>query len=268
MKNKRTKNILALTALFSLVGCNATKKSENKASESATEEAYKEKEIACASYSVSFRQNETKDSIYPYFSLKGQDSSFYSDTPITLSVRSKSSGIIETFSEALYTKGYDFIKEEKDGYSLTSEIKTDNGSVFSIKDTYQNRSDLITINREIEILEADTKDAGFASIIKFKDRSPVSHDKYDYFMPSIIYKDTEDMVNGAIFSNTDLTGRIYVKETRTGLPMMYLRNQMTNVSFSLSHIANNMLMPTVNFYYQWLRNLTISAFFVRFYFFL
>lgn len=239
MKNKRTKTILALTALFSLVGCNSVKESEYQTSESATEEAYKEKEITCSSYSVSFRQNETKDSIYPYFSLKGQDSSFYSDTPITLYVRSKSSGIIETFSESVYTKGYDFIKEEKDGYVLTSEIKTDNGSVFLIKDTYQNRSDLITINREIEILEADTKDAGFASTIKFKDKSPVSHDKYDYFMPSIIYKDTEDMVKGAIFSNTGLTGRIYVKETRTGLPMMYLRNQTTNVSFSLSHIADN-----------------------------
>ena len=236
---KRIQTICALATLFSLVSCSSSTESESKETESGSSDVFQEKSLECSTYQVTFKQNDDKSSIYPYFSLSSESSFFYSDTPISLIVRSKSSGIIETFSENIYTKGYDQLTETKDGYILSSQVKTDNGSLFSVKDTYTNASDLITINREVEVLQANDKDAGYATSIKFKDMNAVSHDKYDYFMPSIIYKDTEDMVNGAIFSNTDLTGRIYVKETRTGLPMMYLRNQTTNVAFSLAHIADS-----------------------------
>ncbi len=239
MKKRRINAICALTALLGVVGCSTTTETEKKETESASNESFQEKTIECSTYNVAFKQNEDKSSIYPYFSLNSASASFYSDTPITLIVRSKSSGIIETFTESIYTKGYDLLTETTDGYILSSEIATDNGSLFSVKDTYKNVSDLITINREVEVVKADNKDAGYATTIKFKDSNPVKYDQYDYFMPSIIYKDTEDMVNGAIFSNTDLTGRIYVKETRTGLPMMYLRNQKEKIAFSMAHIANN-----------------------------
>lgn len=240
MKNKSAKTILGLTMLLTLTGCGQDKTDGGSITESSTSTEFAEKVMDCSSYFLTFKQNEAKDSIYPYFSLKNLSAYyFYSDTPITLTVRSKSSGIIESFTESVYTKGYDLITEIKDGYILSSDVKTDNGSIFSVHDTYKNEANLITINREIEVMEASEKDAGYASSIRFKDSSPVSYEKYDYFMPSIIYKDTEDMVNGAIFSNTGLTGKIYVKETRTGLPMMYLRNQDTKVSFSLAHIANH-----------------------------
>ncbi len=235
---KRIQTICAIASLISLVGCTSNTESESKGTETASSDVFEEKSIACSSYQVTFKQNEDKSSIYPYFSLSS-DSYFYSDTPISLIVRSKSSGIIETFSENIYTKGYDQLSETQNGYVLSSQIKTDNGSLFSVKDTYQNVSDLIIINREVEVLEASDRDAGYATSIRFKDMNAVKNDQYDYFMPSIIYKDTEDMVNGAIFSNTDLTGRIYVKETRTGLPMMYLRNKTKNVAFSLAHIADS-----------------------------
>ena len=240
-KRKTLKTIITLSAFLSVAGCGTatSEQTENK-TESASSEGYSEKTIDCASFSVTFKQNEAKDSIYPYFYTKGAtESSYYSDTPIAIVVRSKSSGIIETYTESTYYKGYDLLTETNNGYVLSSQVKTDNGSVFSVKDTYQNISDLIVVNREVEVIEANSKDAGFASSIKFKDQKPVTYDKYDYFMPSIIYKDTQDMVNGAIFSNTDLTGKIYVKETRTGLPMMYLRNQESNIAFSLAHIADN-----------------------------
>ena len=241
-KTKTLKTFLALSALLSLVGCGGAASSEQSESksESASSGGFSEKTIDCSSFSLTFKQNEAKDAIYPYFYTKeASESSYYTDTPITIAVRSKSSGIIETYKEYTYTKAYSSLAEADGGYVLSSQLETDNGSIFSVKDTYKNVSDLIVVSREIEVLKASANDAGFASSIRFKDQSPVTYDKYDYFMPSIIYKDTQDMVNGAIFSNTDLTGRIYVKETRTGLPMMYLRNQQSNTAFSLAHIADN-----------------------------
>ena len=61
-----------------------------------------------------------------------------------------------------------------------------------------------------------------------------STDDFEYFLPSILYKDTENLPASAIANNLYLD-KIYVKETRMGLPMAMMRGIDSGKYISISH---------------------------------
>lgn len=192
-------------------------------------------ELNASSYSMKF---DLKNGLYSPFIVfidKPEERVIYNDQPILVSVRSKSTGIIETYKENQYFGQYSKITKINDSLSCEGTVTTETGSEFLITDSYSLVEDTIKIDRTITINKSSEYDEGFSSCIRFKDADSKSPSDYEYFMPAIIYKDSSHMKSGAIFSNTDLVGRIYVKETRTGLPMMLLRNKINNYSFSLAH---------------------------------
>lgn len=181
--------------------------------------SYEEVELTADTFSLKLVKND--DNLLSPVIFIGNEESLYSDQPIVVNVRSQSSGIIETFSETSYASGYTSFRETENGYLFSGEVETKNHSLFAVEDAYSIENGALIVRRNVSVKEAGEKDAGYSSTIRFMDKHSSSSADYDYFMPSIIYKDTENMTSGAIFSNTDLVGKIYVKETRTGLPMMY-----------------------------------------------
>lgn len=197
-------------------------------------------ELVGEGFNLKFAPNSDASGIYASFYVDGKDTpAFIGKEPCVVNIRTKSSGIIETFTESIVSSSYKSLSKDGSGsYYLYGTVTSRNGSEYSIEDQYSLKDGAIVIKRNIEVTKASENDAGYSTTIKFNDNNPVSSSEYDYFIPSIIYKDTQDMVNGAIFSNTDLVGRNYVKETRTGLPLMYTRNITNNYAFTLAHVDN------------------------------
>ncbi len=117
-----------------------------------------------------------------------------------------------------------------------AELTSPGGSVFRISDTYEaSDEDAIVISREVSVVSASGSEPGFASVYVLEHGSPVGNGEYEYFIPSILYRDTDCMRQGAVASDLDFP-RVMVKETRCGLPMVMLRDSMNRKAFSLSHL--------------------------------
>lgn len=243
---------LALTAAL-LMGCapanqngDSTLTSSSTVEESVSEPDPGPTDVALEheNFSLKFSLDQTTSKYGSYLTFKDKnDYSIYSNETVVVNVRTKSTGIIETYKEETYAVGYDSFETLTNGYAFKATVETKGGSSFEVVDNYTVDAGVVKISRKVKVLEANESETGFSTTIRFKDAAYEDPEEYDYFMPAIIYKDTSNMTSGAIFSNVDLVGRIYVKETRTGLPMMYLRNANKNYAFSLAHIANNI---TVN----------------------
>lgn len=161
----------------------------------------------------------------------------YNKKPASLRVRGKGQGIgVETFQEKFYDEPYDTIKKMAYGYKLTSTITTSHGSEFFIEDAYYVSNEVFGVARSITINVANAEDAGFASIYKMFDGTNGNYfDDFDYFIPSILYKNGENVVSGAIASNLDLD-QFSVKETRCGLPMVMARSKASGLSTAIMHL--------------------------------
>lgn len=136
-----------------------------------------------------------------------------------------------------YTASYSSVKKQDDGYLAEATVTTDNGSVFSVKDAwYVVNNSSYGMKRTVTVTKASSQDVGFASVVTLLNgEGATSYDKFDFFIPSILYKDSEAVVSGAIASNLDWK-QIYVKETRTGLPMVMARSKESGYSLALTHL--------------------------------
>lgn len=176
----------------------------------------------------------------------GGKKAFSSNKPCSISIRTPSSGVLDTFSHRSYSKSYEAIGKGNDYLTLSGTISTENGSSFSIKDIYyvKKGSRGFVVERTVTIDTASPLDYGFSSSFSLSDATlSDDYSEFTYFIPSIIYKDTSEMRSGAIASNLDLSGSVMVKETRTGLPMSFIRNSTTGLSVSLSHLQPDIVAP-------------------------
>ncbi len=248
------KSILALaTSLSLLVGCSdingSTTTSQQQIdnplnlpilNESSFVDEENKKGILLNDFKLIFNVNN--DSTYGVQLIHTEDEKIasYNKTPASLRVRGKGSGIgVESFTETFYNNAYDTIKKTDYGYKLTSTVKTKNGSEFFIEDSYYISNNVFGIARSVTINTANSEDAGFASIYKMLDGTNGNYyDDFDYFIPSILYKNSENVVSGAIASNLDLD-QIFVKETRCGLPMVMERSKYSGLSTAIMHLEPN-----------------------------
>lgn len=87
----------------------------------------------------------------------------------------------------------------------------------------------------MKVKEARAEDIGFASTISFQTglRSSDNND-FEYFIPSVLYRNTSEVREDAVAADLN-TDRMYVKETRTGLPLAMLREKITGTTLTLMH---------------------------------
>lgn len=158
--------------------------------------------------------------------------------PATVKVRGKGQGIgVETYKETTYSVAYTDVTTQKWGYRATADVKTEKGSIFRVTDDYYlTANGVFAMARDVQVIEANAADVGFASIVSLVNGSASNYyDDFDYFIPSILYKNGEQVVSGAIASNLDLD-RVWVKETRTGLPMVMAFHKAEAYGLALAHI--------------------------------
>lgn len=163
---------------------------------------------------------------------------FLQEEMVNVKVRGKGTGIgIETYTERTYKTAYTSMEKTNYGYDLMGTIQTKQGSEFEVHDAYYLvNEDVFNIYRYVNVVKANEEDVGFASTVSLANADGIDdYSQFEYFIPSILYKDGQNVVSGAIASNLDLD-RVYVKETRTGLPMVMARNKEKGYSLALTHV--------------------------------
>lgn len=171
---------------------------------------------------------------------------FYATKPAQVKVRGVGMGIgVETYTEKTYSAKYSQINQKSYGFECIANVTTNAGSVFEVIDDYYIvASGEFGIKRTVNVVSAVSDDVGFASIVSFANASHSDYyEDFDYFIPSILYKDASNVVSGAIASNLDLD-KLYVKETRTGLPMVMAFHSDQKYGLALAHISPEVSVGT------------------------
>lgn len=161
----------------------------------------------------------------------------YNKTPIMLRVRGKDTGLLASYKEVSYNGAYSTIDQKTYGYLCKGTLKTENNSEFEFTDNYYiSYTQGITMDRVVKVITANEKDVGFASLFSLINaKNKNSYEDFEYFIPGILYKNSSNMPSSAIASSLD-TSRIYVKETRGGVPMAMMRDIDEGSFTSLSHV--------------------------------
>lgn len=152
----------------------------------------------------------------------------------------------DTHASLQYAAAYKSVRKRGDKLIATANITTDAGSVFIIKDKYSCIDGMaIEVVRDVTVKKSNPQDLGYASRFSLDfalgDGDVAS---YHYFIPSILYKNTEQTRPSAV--GADLSGeRMYVKETRTGLPLAMLRDAESGNYITLAHFKPQISVGTV-----------------------
>ncbi len=162
---------------------------------------------------------------------------FQNETPAILNVRGPATTLLGSFDESSFSAGYATVAERDYGYLARATVTTEKGSSVLFEDAYYiSAGGSFAVSRRTEVVTANAKDLGFQTVYSIADAGKSKkYSDFDYFIPAILYKDSQDMVNGAIASNLNLD-KMYVKETRTGLPLSMLRNKSNGRSVAIAHL--------------------------------
>ena len=235
-----------LLSTFLLMGC-----SYSSTSNTVTSNIYKEGELPTApqeafqtinnnfslvskNYELIF---ENDNNVYEVHIAKKENHNTLYKTINSIQINIRDKGGLIGYNEKKYTSSYNSITQTSYGYLLSSTISSQKGSKFLIEDAYYIlKEDIFALQRKITVIEANPNDYGFASQIRFFEESLSNkYTDFDYFIPSILYKDSSNMPGGAICSNLDLN-QVYVKETRMGLPMVMAHNKTNFNTLALTHL--------------------------------
>lgn len=133
--------------------------------------------------------------------------------------------------------GANYRQAEKQGNALVCKatLTTGKGSEFEVTDTYQAGGDghVLSLSRKIDVTKAAGKDHAFNSYVILHDEQLREASAYEYFIPSLIYKDASNLGGtsiGADFGHDWILAR----EERMGLPLAMLREKESGISVSLT----------------------------------
>ena len=147
-------------------------------------------------------------------------------------------GVIRTTygQPAEAARGYDEIREENGEITATARVVSDAGSVFLFTDRYCPADGGVMLSRSVEVATAGEGDKGFDTEFRFGAEEGVAP---EWFIPSLLYKDSDDIIETAAFSSATLDyEQNLVRETRCGLPMIMMRDPVSGFSAAMSHIAD------------------------------
>lgn len=183
-------------------------------------------------FRLEFRENDGGFGVYL---TENGEIMYQNDAPAIISVRDEGNEK-ESFETDDFSFAYSTVEKSDRGVEAVAFVKTEKGSEFKVTDIYHvPDSGVFTVTRNVTVT-ADEGDAGFRSVYSFCDpEGSQTAKQHDFFIPSILYKDSEDMVSTAIGSNLNVS-KLYVKETRTGLPLAMLRSKSSKYSVAISHL--------------------------------
>lgn len=100
------------------------------------------------------------------------------------------------------------------------------GRIYTVKDQ------AFVLQRHVNVKESGTKGNGFATGFSLLDSDKGQN--HEYFIPSILYRNPSEMWPHSIAADLNVA-RMYVKETKTGIPMAMLRNSENGHRITLLH---------------------------------
>ncbi len=166
----------------------------------------------------------------------GKDDLFCQPSPAQITVRGEEALPGGTYAEKNYAQAYQSIRKEKYGFCAVAKVQTENGSLFTVEDKYTLLSNgVLAVYREVVVSRPGAGDSGFASTVSFMPvQSSSIYTDYEYFIPSVLYRNTSEVWETAVAADLDVP-RMYVKETRSGLPLAMLREKSTGTALTLLH---------------------------------
>ncbi|WP_308759419.1 hypothetical protein [uncultured Bacteroides sp.] len=241
-KNKKIKNsiLLGLTILInSFLGVSCQNhvvigKSDLKAiPQEYMVENETEKGIRSGNYLLMLRKG---DGGFTVSLFDGQEEINNQDLPAWITVRGNDTLPTGEYTEKEYKQAYSQVVKMKYGFCATANVKTEHGSAFIVEDKYTLlKTGVFAVYRDVKVEKAQREDVGFASTISFKARlCSAKNTDYEYFIPSVLYRNTSEMRKDAVAADLN-TDRMYVKETRSGLPLAMLREKETGNTLTLVH---------------------------------
>lgn len=146
--------------------------------------------------------------------------------------------VVNTGGTAAWLTGpYTAIQDLGGGsYQCTGSITSTGGSVFAFTDTYKayNNGGTFEVNRTVVVTNAGASDAGFSTRLAFQRDVNSAMTDYDFFAPSIWYKNNADVADYALA--TDYSDNYYwFREDRMPLPLFMLRQQSNGATFAVYH---------------------------------
>lgn len=120
----------------------------------------------------------------------------------------------------------------------TATVKSKAGSVFAVTDQYiGSKAGGFELIRDIRVQRGADGDDGFNSIVSFQEKNPRTYSHYEYFIPAILYKDSDNLSSRSIGYNLSVP-HTWVRDTHMGTPMVTVRNKETGNCFTLGRITD------------------------------
>lgn len=165
---------------------------------------------------------------YRVYISRGNEILFSSSDPVTLSLVKNSA------KQKNIKTGYTGAKQDGDRLVCTAEAVSESGDSVLFTDIYTAGDGMFIVERSVSVTSVGGTYSGFSTSYSIGENENAGVKNYEYFIPSIIYRDTESMKSGSVMSR--LTSGNYVKETRCGTPLAMLRNKKSGAYISLAHI--------------------------------
>jgi len=139
----------------------------------------------------------------------------------------------------MITGNYQKVVVKNNTIIATAEVKSTAGSVFAVTDQYfgSKSGNGFELVRDIKVVSGAAGDDGFNSIVKFKEENASTYDNYEYFIPSILFKNSSNLTLNAIGAKLSLDN-IWVKDTNMGTPMVMTRNKTSGNCFTLGRVTS------------------------------
>lgn len=135
---------------------------------------------------------------------------------------------------------YDELKLEENTIIASAVVESDAGSKFYVSDQYVVSEDKkgFGLDRDIKVISSGEGEEGFNSFVKFSEKDAKTSENYEYFIPSLVVKDEENLSATAIGADMSLD-YVWAKDSHMGLPMVMTRNKETGNTFTLAHIVSD-----------------------------
>lgn len=159
---------------------------------------------------------------------------FRQASPVVITVASQQ-GLIG-IRESELASGYDSVERHEYGLAASARVESQNGSVFQVSDLwFISAEGVFNLSRNIEVESSAGGETGFSSQFTIGSASGRSDmENYDVTLPSLVYRDSSNIPSGAIGANLDVES-LFAKETRMGLPYVFIRDKSTGDSVAVSH---------------------------------
>lgn len=216
--------VLCLSLLFSIFAVACSDKEDTPPLKEPTPDA-----ISINSGTSSLSLLKTKEEkYYPKVTTEGISTSYLQEAPVKCEIVTRTDS---------YWIDSDYETATLDGNKIvcTATINSKLGSKIQYVDIYQSLdNNLFEVTRSVTVLEAKSGDAGFSSRYTLKSDKGQSISKYDFFVPSIWYKDNAYVKKGALASDY-ADNDFWFREDRLPLPFIMLKDKSSGATFSIVH---------------------------------